>query len=147
MSFMLLLFALFAVLSLYRPHRFEWGVLSMLWFSLWVNTSIYGHNDTELYVVRSVITTIAGLALVGRWTMLSSLLAVIMFITLLGYAALAFDVSQGRHILIYNYNEAVNYGLVICQIICTYPTLRDSYINYTAGSTSRLEHLQRNSRS
>ena len=147
MIYQLLLCALFAVLAVYRPHRFEWGVLSILFLLTWVNTLLFGKNDVELYVIRSTLTMIAGSLLVVRWTPLSIYQALTLLLTLSAYGMLEFDVSQGEHVLIYNYYEAVIYGLVICHFLGIYPTLRDSYNDWITGRELGLEHLQRGSRS
>ncbi len=135
------------MLAVHRPHRFEWGVLSILFLLTWVNTLVYGKNDVELYVIRSTLTMIAGSLLVIRWTPLSVYQSLTLLFTLLAYGALEFDVTQGEHILIYDYYEAVIYGLVICHLFGIYPTLRDSYIGWTSNRELRMEHLQRDSRS
>jgi len=135
------------MLTVYRPHRYEWGVLSFLLLATWVNTLVYDHNDVELYVIRSTLTMIAGSLLVIRWTPLSVYQACVLLLTLSAYGMLEFDVSQGEHVLIYNYYEAVIYGLVTCQLFGVYPTVRNSYIDYIASRTPWMEHLQRDSRS
>ena len=142
MTFMLCLSILFAALALYKPHRYEWSVLALLMFLSWVNTTIYVVNDVERYFIRAVLTTLAGLALMLKRSDLSVYHAVILLFTLVAYGALAFDVSQGVHVLIYNYYEAVIYGLVIFQLFGVYPTLRASYSDWVTGREPRLVNNQ-----
>ncbi len=146
MFYQFVLFALFLVLAgIHRPHRFEWGVLSCLLFSTWVNTIVYGVDDSELYVIRSTMTMFAALVLIWRCTNLAIYQAIVLIITLLAYGALAYDVSQGQHILIYNNYEAAIYGIVACQLFGIYPTLRDCYSDHLTSGVSMLERLQRGS--
>lgn len=140
--YQLCLAALFASLAVYRPHRYEWGVLAILLLSTWTNTIVFSNNDIELYFIRAVLTTLACTALILRGSTLSMYQSVILLLTLLAYGALAIDVAQGERVLIYNHYEAIIYGLVIFQLIGVYPTIRAGYSDWVAGRKPRLEYFQ-----
>lgn len=123
MNFMLLLALLFIMLSIYGQHRIEWITVAAVTALVWLNLHLLDHNDTRLYFNRAIITFAGAAILTSRGSFIGYYHATIFALTLLAYSALALDVSQGRHILIYNNYEAVIYGLVGCQLIGIFPTV------------------------
>lgn len=140
--YMLLMSLLFLILSIHERYRFEWLVLSGLLFMTWVNTCLYEAVDPELYFIRSVLTIIAALLLLKPKSIMGFCHSLILLLTLIAYGMLAYDASQQAHILIYNYYEAVIYGLVICQLIACYPTIRAGYSYWAANNPFNLESSQ-----
>lgn len=138
--YMLFMSILFLVLSIHETYRFEWRVLSCLLFMTWINVCIHSSTDPELYFMRAVLTIIAALLLLRVKSKFGLLQSIILLLTLIAYGMLAYDVSQQAHILIYNYYEAVIYGLVICQLISIYPTIRAGYIYFFANNPTNLEY-------
>jgi hypothetical protein len=106
----------------------------------WINICIYSSTDPELYFIRAILTLFAALTLLKANSKFGLIHALILLLTLMAYAMLAYDVSQNGHILIYNYYGAVIYGLVICQLLTTYPTIRAGYIYFTSSNTFDLEY-------
>ncbi len=138
--YMLFMSILFLVLSAHEKYRFEWRVLSGLLFMTWINICVYSSTDPELYFIRAVLTIVAALLLLSVKSKFGLIQSIILLLTLIAYGMLAYDVSQRAHILIYNYYEAVIYGLVICQLISIYPTIRAGYIYFSANNSTNLEH-------
>ena len=133
---MLALCGLFLLLAIHPSHRREWLVVACVTFLVWVNTEAFHHNDPRLYWNRAIVTFVGAGWLCWYRSFTGYYHASIYLLTLITYGALAFDVSQGRHILIYNYYEAVVYGLVGCQLIGTFPTLRAAYHDFVHGSVN-----------
>jgi hypothetical protein len=138
----LTLLALFVALASYRPHRSVWAVVSAVCAAELGAWTAYGHNDVELYVIQSTAALLGGIALCKVGTRLALYQAAIYAATLLAYLALALDVAAGSHFLIYNYYEAVIYGLVAGQLIGIFPTVRASLILYGAGPALNMGSLQ-----
>ena len=128
------------VLSTHKKFRFEWRVLSGLLFLTWVNVQIFTPVDSELYFIRSLLTLFAALTLLKSGSLFGLIHSLILLLTLIAYGMLAYDVSQGVHILIYNYYGAVIYGLVICQLLTVFPTIRAGYIYFITNNAHNLEH-------
>lgn len=144
MSFMLGLCVLFLLLATHPSHRREWLVVACVTFLVWVNTEAFHHNDPRLYWNRVIVTFVGAGWLCWFRSRLGFYHAAIYFLTLSAYGALAFDVSQGRHIVIYNYYEAVIYGLVGCQLVGVLPTVRTAYNDFVHGRVVRSANLSRN---
>lgn len=142
MIFMLVMSIFFAVLASHKRYSSEWSILSGLLFLTWINTSVYSAVDPELYFIRALLTIIAALALLRCKSRMGLYHCFILLLTLIAYGMLAYDVSQHRHVLIYNYYEAVIYGLVVCQLISSYPTIRAGYTHFFTGDSINMEHGQ-----
>ena len=128
----------FIAISAFSKYKKEWLILSMLYILLWCNKEYFLNTDNYLYVIRSLITFIAAMLLVKNKTKLGYYLAFTLFITMLAYSALAYDVAMHKHILIYYNYEAVIYGLVASQFIGIFPNLwRCCYSAYSEHIFSR----------
>lgn len=101
---------------------------------------MYSNTDPELYFIRSMLTLFAALILLRANSKFGLVHSLILLFTLVVYFMLAYDVSQNMHVLIYDYYEAVIYGLVICQLLTAYPTIRASYIYFFTNNASNLEY-------
>lgn len=123
MHYLYLTSAAFLALSLYRPHRKAWLALCALSITTALNREYYAHTDWQLYAIRAGATLAVGIYLLSKWSAIRFYHAIVLSCTLMAYAALEFDVSQGRHVLIYNNYEAVIYGLVTLQLLGTVPTI------------------------
>lgn len=144
MIYLLLCTIIFLSLALYRR---EWLILAMMTYCNYLLTVVYSSADPMLYKLVPVVTCIGALRLCWYRTTLGFYHAIILLLTLIAYAALAFDVSQGRHILIYNNYEAVIYGLVACQFVAVLPAIRATYHYFTAGRRTGLENIRWDPRS
>lgn len=137
MFFMLLLTILFLAMASYKAHRVEWLIIATVTVLVFINLHLFDSNDPRLYWNRAAITFLGASALCVRCSFIGYYHAVVFVLTLCAYGALAYDVSQGAHILIYNHYEAVIYGLVGCQLIGIFPTIwsdyRDWHSSYRAG--------------
>lgn len=140
--YMLFMSILFLILSTHNLYRFEWRILSCLLFMTWINICVYSSIDPELYFIRAVLTVVAALSLLTTKSRLGLYHSLILLLTLIAYGMLAYDVSQQAHVLIYNYYEAVIYGLVGCQLIGCYPTIRAGYYYFLANNSVNMEHGQ-----
>lgn len=142
MNYLLCVAALFLALSTYKPHRTQWLIVGIMSLSLWINVQLCDVDGNVLYWHRAFIVMAAAVTLCITRTALGFYHAIILLTTLVTYAALAYDVAHGRHILIYNNYEAFIYGLVGCQLIAIFPTLWAAYRDYNSNRRARLEHLQ-----
>lgn len=140
---MLVLCSLFLMLAIHPSHRLEWLVVACVTFLVWVNTEMFNHNDPRLYWNRAIVTFVGAGWLCWFRSRLGFYHAIIYALTLSAYGALAFDVSQGRHIVIYNYYEAVIYGLVGYQLVGIFPTVRIVYNDFIYGRFVIFTDLQR----
>ena len=132
---------------LHKDHRSIWLIVSACMLLQWFNVQFTDVEGVCRYWNRAVITTVAGTCLLIRprsW--LSFYHSIVLLVTLVTYAALAYDVAHGRHILIYNNYEAFIYGLVGCQLIAIFPTLWAAYRNYHSSCRAWLVNLQRYTR-
>lgn len=128
----------FIVISALSRCKKEWFILAILYILLWCNKEYFLNTVQSLYVIRSLITFVAAMLLVRNKTKLGYYLAFTLFMTMLAYSALAYDVAMDKHILIYHNYEAVIYGLVASQFIGIFPNLwRCCYSAYTEHSFSR----------
>lgn len=136
----------FGLLAINPKVRYVCSLLCGLNVLLLIVTTFCDRNGDTLYWLRTISTTaVAVLACIPRTT-IGYYQSVVLLATLCAYAALAYDVSQGQHVLIYNSYETVIYGLVACQFIGIFTAIR--YVNYDhikRGVRSFL-HLQRNQR-
>ncbi len=131
------LLVLFAALATYRPHRSVWVVVALVSASVLAARLTYGHNDAELYVIRSTAALLGGLALCKIGTGLALYHALIYGLTLCAYWTLSIEVAAGTHIIIYNHFEAVIYGLIAGQLIGIFPTVWAGLTLWrTAGPTA-----------
>jgi hypothetical protein len=140
MTYLLLCVLAFALLSL---HRREWIVLCVMTLCNFAITCVYDNTDQVLYQLVPIVTFAGAGALCLFKTNLGFYQAAVLLVTLVAYAALAFDVSQGRHILIYNNYEAVIYGLVGCQFAAIFPALRSAYRHLDSSGRTWLADLSR----
>lgn len=131
---------LFGVLGLYRK---EWLTLFFVTVTNYCLTCVLSNEDPILYAIVPTVTFVGAVALCVPRTTLGFYHAIILLFTLVAYAALAYDVAHGRHILIYNDYEGVIYGLVACQIIAIFPTLRAIYLDNRSDIRTWLVNLQR----
>ena len=138
---------LFAVLATYKPHRYEWCVISIVTVLVLLNTTLLDHNGSVLYWNRAVITFVGAIALLKPRSVLGFYHSLILLATLCAYGTLAYHVAEGTHQLIRTEYKAFIYGLVGCQLISVFPTIWAAYRDFNSDSGADLEHLQRNSRS
>lgn len=135
-------FGLLALIK--RNERVEYGLLVVVYLSLFGITSLYDHNDNTLYWLRMLVAVAAGFALAARKTDLGWYQATIQAVILCSYGMLSYDVSQGQHVLIYNKFETVIYGLVACQFIGVYKPVRAINIHNFKRGLFNILHIQRN---
>jgi len=136
----------FSILSTYKPHRYEWFTLAIVTFLVAINTLLLDHNGSILYWNRAVITFTGAMFLIRRKTTLGFYHAIILLTTLFMYGYLAYHVAYNTHDTIRTFYRATIYGLVGCQFISIFPTIRACYRDHCSDSRARLVDLQRNSR-
>ena len=147
MSYLLCVAFLTFILSLiYKPHRTVWLLISGMSFLLWANVHMFDPQGVVLYWHRAIIVTITGGLLIRHGSWLGFYHSIILLVTLVAYAALAYDVAHGMHVLIYNNYEATIYGLVGCQLIAIFPTIRLAYRDHHSDIRAWLVNLQRATR-
>jgi len=146
MTYLALCAVLFGVLTLYQPHRREWLTLCVVTVLTFILTCVLSNEDPLLYKLVPTITFVGAVILCIPRTTLGFYHAIVLLFTLVAYAALAYDVAHGQHILIYNNYEGVIYGLVGCQIIAIFPTLWAAYRDFNPSGCSWLVNLQRYTR-
>lgn len=146
MIYLLLCAILFSALALHKAHRTEWSILAVMTFVNFILTCVLSSEGEILYVLVPVVTSAGAMSLCSRRTTLGFYQAIILFVTLIAYGALAFDISRGEHVLIYNNYEAVIYGLVGCQLVGIFPTIWAAYRDFTAGRSAWLFDNKRNKR-
>ena len=122
--FFLTLIVAFGLLSIPKKTRYVCAVLCGLNVFLLFLTTLCDKNGELLYYLRAIVSTIAVVILCNKLTIHSCYQAVIQLLILCAYLALAYDVTQGRHMLIYNNYETVIYVLVACQFIGVFTALR-----------------------
>lgn len=147
MFYLLACSVMFLVAACLGRNRFEWLTLSGLYAANYTLTLILGSEGSALYALVPIVTFVSAVMLCKPRTALGFYHAIILLSTLIAYAALAFDVSQGRHVLIYNNYEAVIYGLVGCQLVTVFTALLSAYNDYNTSGDTNLARLQGNSRS
>ena len=136
------LLALFLSMCFSRQHRAVWLTVSAVCVAELFAWLAYGHNDAELYVIQSTAALLGGSALCRVNTKLALYYAAIYALTLCAYLALALDVAVGRPVLIYNYYEAVIYGLVAGQLIGIFPTIWARLVLRRPICPASLGHIQ-----
>lgn len=127
-----------------KNHRSIWLIVSACMFLQWVNVQFTDVEGVCRYWNRAAIVTVSGVCLLVRprsW--MTFYHSIILLVTLVAYAALAYDVAHGMHILIYNNYEATIYGLVGCQLIAIFPTIRLAYRDHHSDIRAWLVNLQR----
>jgi hypothetical protein len=127
----------FLVLSAKTKNKKEWLAIAILYFLLFANKSIFDRNGEILYYVRGLSTSFVAIYLMTRLTASGFYHGLILILMVAAYLALAFDVSQGRHILIYNNYGAVIHGLVFCQFLGVFPAIRN--INSTINAVNNTD--------
>lgn len=141
MPYLATLAGLFIVLTVHGKHRKEWLVLSVLMYLTYLNTLVFDHNANELYLIRSLLTSLSIMVLVGLRTKLGLYISSVLTLTLLSYLALAIDVSMGEHILIYDYYEGVIDALIMALLVGTYPTIRAGVNSVYTSITCRRSNI------
>ena len=144
MTYLFLCSVYFGLLALHRSASFEWFTLAIMTMCVFVAYSMLGAESEMLYVVTPILTTMCATTLCFKRTKLGIYQATVLLLTLCAYAALTYDVSRGEHYLIYNYYEAVIYGLVYLQLAGSFPTLRTAYRDHISNNSYNLRNLQRN---
>lgn len=137
---------LFALLSAYKPHRYEWGVLAIVTLLVSINAALLDHNGSALYWNRAVITFVGAMLLMRRKTTLGFYHSIILLTTLCAYGILAYHVADGTHGAIRELYKATIYGLVGCQFIAVFPTIWAVYRDHRSDCRAWLVHLQRDKR-
>ena len=137
----------FILLSIHKPHRYEWLTLSIVTFLVAVNTMLLDPNGSILYYNRAVITFIGAMFLIRRRTILGFYHAIILLIALFMYGYLAYHVANNTHDTIREFYKAMIYGLVWCQFISVFPTLRATYYRVYRDRRASMGYLQGDSRS
>ena len=131
----------------HKEHRSIWLTVAACMLAQWVNVQLTDVEGVCRYWNRSVIVAATGLLLLRRGSWLSYYHSLITLAVLVAYAALAYDVTQGKHILIYNNYETAIYGLVTCQLIAIFPTIWSACRDYHSDIRAWLVNLQRATRS
>ena len=131
------------MLAIYRPSRIEWLTLCVVTVINFVLTCVLSNEDPMLYKLVPTVTFVGAVGLCIPRTTLGFYHSIILLVTLVAYAALAYDVAHGMHILIYNNYEATIYGLVGCQLIAIFPTIWLAYSDYHSDIRAWLVNLQR----
>lgn len=145
----MLFFALAVAFGLLATHpkvRYVCSLLCGLNVFLLIVTTFCDRNGDTLYWFNTIGSTTVAIAACIHGGKHGYYQAFIQLCILCAYAALAYDVSQGQHVLIYNSYETVIYGLVACQFVGIFTAIR--YVDYDhieRGVRSFL-HLQRNQR-
>lgn len=144
--FFVILAVAFGLLAIHPKVRYVCCLLCGLNTFLLIISLLCDKNGDTLYLLRTIGTTAtAVLACIPRTT-IGFYQAFIQLAILCSYVMLAYDVTQGKHVLIYNNYETVIYGLVACQFVGIFTAIRDvNYDHIKRGLRSRL-YLQRNKR-
>lgn len=118
---------IFALFALRKDERFVWLSLCALCLALKCNALFFDVTEIERYFVRTLLIFIFShiilmknfrlfsYSITIKQTKLCCYQAFILMLFLAANLALIYDVSKGKHIIIYNDFEAVIYGLVACQ--------------------------------
>ena len=120
------IFLLFANLS---KNKIEWFTLAVLSLLIWCNKEYFDNTEQSLYYIRAFLAFIAAQILMTRVSKLGLYQSFIQFLIISSYAALAYDVANKEHILIYNDYTGVIHGLVACQFIGVIPELWSTFRN------------------
>ena len=146
MTYLVVCAVLFGALAIYRPHRKEWLTLCVVTVLNFILTCVLTNEDPLLYKIVPTVTFVGAVVLCIPRTTLGFYQAIVLLATLVTYAALAYDVAHGRHILIYNNYEAFIYGLVGCQLIGVFPTLRAAHRDFNSSRRVGLVNIQGHNR-
>jgi len=147
MSYLLGCSILFAILAIHPKHRYEWSVLAIMTFLVFINSVIFDRNGHELYLNRAILTFIGALLLCVRKNLVGYGHALILLATLATYCVLAYHVAMNTHEEIRATYKATIHGLVGCQFIGILPTIRCAYRDINSSGGSWLVNLQRYTRS
>lgn len=136
------LLMIYVPLSIWSKHQHVWAIVSAVTFVELTARLFYGHNDFELYVIRTTAALLGGLFLCKIGSKLAVWESLVYFSTLLAYLALSIDVAANHHILIYNHFEAVIHGLVACQLVGIFYTMAISAVHIRPNFASRMGHIR-----
>lgn len=144
--FFTLLIAAFGLLAIHPKVRYVCMLLCGLNTFLLIITVLCDKNGNALYLLGTIGTTaVAVLACIPRTT-IGFYQAFIQLAILCSYVMLAYDVTQGEHVLIYNNYETVIYGLVACQFVGIFSAIWHVNHDTIAVHIRGILHLQRNKR-
>ena len=146
MTFFILLAVAFGLLATIPKTRTVCLTLCGLNIFLLIITLLCDRNGDALYLLSAVGSTFAAVLLCVPKTITGYYQSIIQLCILCSYGALAYDVSQGQHALIYNNYETVIYGLVACQFIGIFTALFHVDYDHIKRCLRRNLHLQRNQR-
>lgn len=146
MIIFLTLAVVFGLLAIPKQTRYVYAILCGLNVSLLIMTTLCDKNGDALYWLRMVAAFIAGSLMVKRNDTFGYYHAIIQVCIMCAYAMLSYDVSQGKHVLIYNDYETVIYGLITCQFVGVHKSLRAFDHNSFKRDILNFLHLQRNKR-
>ena len=131
----------FALLAINKEDRVVWISLCVLCVLLKLNVLI---TDNDIYRVLSrctLITLFSFILLFGK-SVLSCYQAFILFMFLVANVALAYDVANNQHLIIYNYFKDVVYGLVACQLAGGIPKVWNSFYNKLSNNFTSNKNKQ-----
>lgn len=144
MTLFLTLAVVFGLLAIPKQTRYVYAILCGLNVSLLIITTLCDKNGDALYWLRMVAAFIVGSLMVRRNDTLGYYHAVVQTAIMCAYAMLSYDVSQGKHVLIYNNYETVIYGLIICQFVGVHKPIRAFNYNSFKCDILNFLYLQRN---
>ncbi len=144
--FFLTLAAAFGLLAIHPKTRYTCTLLCALNVFLFTSTSLCDKNGDTLYLLRTIAATVVAVLSCVPRTTLGYYQSIIQLCILCSYSALAYDVSQGQHVLIYNNYEMVIYGLVACQFVGFFTAICNINYDHIKRGVCRNLHLQRNTR-
>ena len=143
MNYLLCSSILFGLLAIHPKYRYEWSVLAAMTFFVWLNSVSFDRNGTQLYFNRAVLTFVGALLLCVRKNYLGYGHALVLLATLIAYGTLAYHVALNTHDTIRETYKATIYGLVGCQFIGIFPTVRLAYRDINSSCRAWLVNLQR----
>ena len=118
-------------------------MLAVMTSLVWANSVMFDRNGHELYFNRAFLTFIGALFLCARRNYLGYGHALILLATLATYGVLAYHVAMNTHDEIREAYKAAIYGLVGCQLIGIFPTLRCIYRDINSSRRAWVVNLQR----
>ena len=142
----LALAAAFGLLAIHPKTRSTCTLLCGLNIFLLIVTTFCDRNGDALYWFNTIGSTVVAIAACIHGAKHSYYQAIIQLCILCSYLALAYDVSHGQHVLIYNSYETVIYGLVACQFVGIFTAIRYVDYDHIERCLRRGLHLQRNKR-
>ncbi len=142
MIFLLVCSVVFAAMSTFRHGRTEWRTLAAASFLEWLATQTLDYTGIALFWAVSSIAFFGASALCFQRSLLGYYQASILAMTLCAYWLVEYDAANGTSIIYDNY-KAVIYGLVGCQFLGAFPTLRAAYRDLAPGRGSRMADILR----